>query len=89
MLMKSHSKEGITFYTNYSSRKGQEIADNPQVALLFYWQPLYLQVRIEGKAVKTDPKESEEYFHSRPKSNQLSAATSNQDEVVESMKVNR
>ncbi|CAL1261970.1 unnamed protein product [Larinioides sclopetarius] len=86
VLMKSHTKEGFTFYTNYNSRKGIEIAENPQVALLFFWQPLFLQITIEGQAIKTDAKESEEYFHSRPKTNQLSAATSNQDEIVESMK---
>ncbi|KAF8770588.1 Pyridoxine-5'-phosphate oxidase like protein [Argiope bruennichi] len=65
MLMKSYNKEGFTFYTNYNSRKGQEI------------------IVIEGQIVKNDAKVSEDYFHSRPKSNQLTALISNQGEVIE------
>ncbi|GBN30104.1 Pyridoxine-5'-phosphate oxidase [Araneus ventricosus] len=87
VLLKSYSKEGFIFYTNYNSRKGQEIAENPQVALLFYWEPLCRQIRIEGSIVKISQKESEEYFHSRPKSSQLSAVVSNQSEVIENKEV--
>ncbi|XP_055951463.1 pyridoxine-5'-phosphate oxidase-like [Argiope bruennichi] len=83
MLMKSYNKEGFTFYTNYNSRKGQEIAENPHVAMAFYWEPLFRQIVIEGQIVKNDAKVSEDYFHSRPKSNQLTALISNQGEVIE------
>ncbi|KAF8770589.1 pyridoxine-5'-phosphate oxidase-like [Argiope bruennichi] len=87
VLLKSYSKEGFIFYTNYNSRKGREIAENPQVALLFYWEPLCRQIRIEGSISKHSQKESEDYFHSRPKSSQLSAVVSNQSEVIENKEV--
>lgn len=87
LLLKSYSTDGFTFYTNYDSRKGREIAENPQVALLFFWEPLCRQVRIEGSVSKLSEKVSEEYFHSRPRSSQLSAVTSPQSQVIESKEV--
>ncbi|GIY46362.1 pyridoxine-5'-phosphate oxidase [Caerostris darwini] len=87
VLLKSYSKEGFIFFTNYNSRKGQEIAENPHVALLFYWEPLCRQIRIEGTISKISEKESEDYFHSRPRSSQLAARVSNQSQVIENKEI--
>lgn len=78
VLLKDFSESGFTFFTNFSSRKGAEISNNPWVALLFYWPRLERQVRIEGIA-KTAPNSiSDEYFAQRPRSAQLGAIISKQ-----------
>lgn len=82
VLLKALSDEGFGFFTNYSSRKGEEIAINQKVALLFHWPELERQVRIEGIATRTSPDVSDEYFHSRPLESRLSAVISNQSQVV-------
>jgi len=82
VLLKALSDEGFGFFTNYSSRKGVEIAINQKVALLFHWPELERQVRIEGVATKTSAQVSDEYFHSRPFESRLSAVISNQSQVV-------
>jgi len=82
VLLKALSDEGFVFFTNYSSRKGQEIAVNPHVALLFHWIELERQVRIEGKVEKTSSHISDEYFQSRPFESRLSAIISKQSQVV-------
>lgn len=82
VLLKIFSESGFGFFTNYQSRKGSEIESNNSVALLFHWPELERQVRIEGKAVKTSALISDEYFSSRPFESQLSAAISNQSQVV-------
>lgn len=87
VLLKDNSEEGFVFYTNYDSPKAKEIDSNPNVALLFLWLPLERQLKITGIAEKTPPTESEEYFKSRPKGNQLSAWTSPQSTVIDSRKV--
>ncbi|UYV60832.1 PNPO, partial [Cordylochernes scorpioides] len=84
VLLKKYGKDGFQFFTNRYSRKGGEIAENPQVALLFYWDPLHRQVRVEGEVHPISESESEEYFHSRPRSSQISAMVSPQSSVVES-----
>ncbi|XP_032666039.1 pyridoxine-5'-phosphate oxidase-like isoform X2 [Odontomachus brunneus] len=84
VLLKSFGTEGFTFYTNYNSRKGREIAENPHVALTFYWEPLRRSVRIEGIAEKTSTENSDYYFQSRPYESQISAAASKQSSVVAS-----
>ena len=66
VLLKDFSDRGFVFYTNYLSHKGQELATNPQAALVFWWAQLERQVRIEGKVSQISPQESDEYFHSRP-----------------------
>ncbi|MBS1503702.1 MAG: pyridoxal 5'-phosphate synthase, partial [Bacteroidetes bacterium] len=71
VLMKGFDKEGFSFYTNYLSRKGKEIAKNPLGALTFFWDTLERQVRIEGTIEKLSREESEKYFHSRPKGSQV------------------
>jgi pyridoxamine 5'-phosphate oxidase len=83
VLLKSFDDSGFVFYTNYQSRKGKEMADNPQACLLFYWSSLWRQVRIEGPVEKVSAAESEEYFKSRPRGSKLGAWASNQSEVVE------
>jgi pyridoxamine 5'-phosphate oxidase len=82
VLLKALSDVGFVFFTSYSSRKGQEIAVNPHIALLFHWRELERQVRIEGTVVKTSSRISDEYFQSRPFESRLSAVISNQSQVV-------
>ncbi len=82
VLLKGVDERGLVFFTNYSSRKGAELAGNPRAALLFYWHPLGRQVRVEGAVSRADRAESEAYAHSRPRQSQLSALASPQSEVV-------
>ncbi|MFB6248448.1 MAG: pyridoxamine 5'-phosphate oxidase [Salinibacter sp.] len=83
VLLKGVDERGFQFYTNYDSRKGTELAQNPHVALVFWWAPLERQVRIEGRAERLPSEESTEYFHSRPRGSQLGAWASPQSRVVE------
>ncbi|KAA6439279.1 pyridoxamine 5'-phosphate oxidase [Dyadobacter flavalbus] len=83
VLLKDLDSEGFTFFTNYNSKKGREIASEPQVALTFFWKEFERQVRIEGKAEKTSDQESSEYFAVRPRGSQIGAWTSYQSEVIE------
>jgi len=73
---------GFVFFTNYTSRKGRELAENPRAALLFYWAELERQVRIEGTISKVAGAMSDEYFASRPPASRLSAIASPQSEVI-------
>ena len=83
VLLKGFDKQGFIFYTNYESRKGQELAENPQAALLFTWLELERQIRIEGKVEKVTREASLVYFQSRPKDSQIGAWASPQSRVVE------
>jgi len=67
VLMKQYDERGFVFYSNYESRKGEELEANPHAALLFYWELLGRQVRIEGGAERTAPDESAAYVRSRPR----------------------
>lgn len=82
VLLKGFDQRGFVFYTNYESRKGQELAENPQAALLFTWLTLERQVRMEGTVQKTDATESQIYFQKRPKSSQIGAWASPQSRVI-------
>jgi pyridoxamine 5'-phosphate oxidase len=82
VLLKSYDAEGFVFYTNYTSRKGQEIAANGWAALLFWWGSQERQVRIEGRIAPTSPAESDAYFASRPRDSQLGAWVSPQSELL-------
>lgn len=84
VLLKSFDERGFVFYTNYHSRKGRELSENPRACLLFYWSPLWRQVRIEGDIEKVSEAESDEYFHSRPLGSKLGAWASDQSQAVES-----
>lgn len=84
VLLKGHDTQGFVFYTNYASRKGDDIAANAQVSLLWWWDKLQRQVRVEGSIEKLGRAESETYFHSRPHGAQLSALASPQSQVITS-----
>lgn len=78
VLLKGHGPEGFTFYTHHGSRKGEEIAANPNVALLFHWKSLCRQIRIEGPAHPVQPAEADAYFATRGRDSQLGAWSSKQ-----------
>ena len=82
LLLRTFDNSGFVFYTNYSGRKGKELAENPQAALVFYWPRRGRQVRIEGRVVKVSRRESDNYFGSRPRDSQLSAWASQQSGVI-------
>jgi pyridoxamine 5'-phosphate oxidase len=82
VLVKQTGEGGFVFFTNYGSRKGNELAANPRAALLFHWDPTGRQVRIEGPVQRLDPGESAAYVHSRPRASQLSALASPQSRPV-------
>jgi pyridoxamine 5'-phosphate oxidase len=82
VLLKGVDERGFTFYTNYESRKGRELALNTNAALVFYWPELERQVCIAGTVTKLPRPESEQYFHSRPRGSQIAAAASNQSAPV-------
>lgn len=84
VLLKVWDENGFVFFTNHSSRKAQDIATNPNVALLFYWAPLNRQIRIEGKAQKITTMESLKYFVTRPRGSQLGAWSSEQSSAISS-----
>ena len=84
LLVKQFDARGFTWYTNYSSPKGEQLAANPNAAMLFFWRELERQVRIEGQVVKTSDAESEHYFHSRPLSSRLGAIASVQSAPIAS-----
>lgn len=82
VLLKGFDQQGFVFYTNYLSRKGQDLAQTPWAALVFWWAELERQVRIEGKVVKVSDSETEAYFESRPRGSQLGAWASDQSQVI-------
>ncbi len=81
-LLKGLDARGFVFYTNYESRKGAELAANPQAALIFFWVLLERQVRVEGSVERVSAAESDAYFHSRPAGSQLGAWASPQSQVI-------
>ncbi len=84
VLLKSYDKNGFVFYTNYLSRKGLQLNQNPRACLLFYWAELERQVRIEGSVKQISREDSREYFHSRPVDSQIAALVSRQSSPVAS-----
>jgi pyridoxamine 5'-phosphate oxidase len=84
VLLKSFDERGFTFYTNYESRKGRELAANPSAALVFYWAEFERQVRVAGDVTPVPRTESEEYFRTRPMGSRLGAWASRQSEVITS-----
>ncbi|MFN6463415.1 MAG: pyridoxamine 5'-phosphate oxidase [Nostoc sp. DedVER02] len=87
VLLKDFDERGFAFFTNYNSRKGQELAENPLAALVFWWAELERQVRICGYVEKVSETESDQYFDTRPPNSRLGAWVSNQSEVIESREV--
>jgi pyridoxamine 5'-phosphate oxidase len=84
VLCKGLSTDGLEFYTNYSSRKGEELAGQPYCSVVFPWHPLQRQVRLEGEVVRLTDEENDAYFAGRPRESQLGAWASPQSRVVES-----
>ncbi|MDX2231791.1 MAG: pyridoxamine 5'-phosphate oxidase [Leptolyngbyaceae cyanobacterium bins.349] len=87
VLLKGVDQQGFVFYTNYDSRKGQELLENPQASLVFWWGALERQVRIEGSVAKVPDAETVAYFQSRPVGSQLGAWASNQSQVIPNREV--
>ncbi len=83
VLLKEVSEDGFVFYTNYSSRKGQELELNPDAALVFFWAELERQVRVEGNVERVPREKSVVYAHSRPRGSQLGALVSHQSGIVQ------
>lgn len=84
VLLKEVEDNGFIFYTNYKSRKGKDLAENPFASMTFFWAELFRQVRIEGKTEKVNPEKSDEYFNSRPKESRISALVSDQSTEIAS-----
>ena len=82
VLMRGFDERGIVFYTNYQSRKAEELAKNPRAALVLYWAPLMRQIRVEGAVEKVSAEESDAYFRSRPFGHRLGALVSPQSQVI-------
>lgn len=87
VLLKHFDETGFVFFTNYNSRKGQELIENGFAALVFWWEPLERQIRIEGRVEKVDPEESDYYFQSRPRASQLGAWASPQSATIANREV--
>jgi pyridoxamine 5'-phosphate oxidase len=87
VLCKRVDAEGVRFYTNYASQKGQQLGHNPRAAATFFWPELERQVRLEGLVERMAHDESERYFHSRPRKSQLAALASHQSAPLESRDV--
>lgn len=87
VLLKGFDKEGFVFYTNYNSHKGRELAENPYVAITFFWPELERQIRISGRTSKVSAEESDEYFKSRPFTSRLGAWASEQSQPINSKTV--
>jgi len=87
VLLKGFGPDGFTFFTNYESRKGSEMAGNPRVSVCFFWSNLERQVRIDGTVAKVSPEESDAYFATRPVGSQIGALASLQSEVLGSRDV--
>ena len=82
VLLKGADSAGFTFFTNYESQKGKELAARPHAALLFHWHELERQVRIKGVVERVSPAESDEYFHSRPSASRIGAWASPQSSEI-------
>ncbi len=84
VLLRGADQRGFTFFTNYNSRKGHELGDNPHAALCFHWVSLDEQIRIEGRVERVAEDESDAYFATRPRGSQLGAWASDQSQTLSS-----
>ncbi len=84
LLLKSYNENGFVFFTNYESRKGQELSENPKASMLFFWPQLEKQIRVQGTTEKISPEESYEYFKTRPYTSKVGAWASKQSEPLSS-----
>jgi pyridoxamine 5'-phosphate oxidase len=84
VLLKGFDSSGFVFFTNYNSRKGRELSENPYAAINFFWPELERQVNISGQTLKVPDEESDEYFRTRPYTSRVGAWASNQSEKIDS-----
>lgn len=82
VLLRGVDDRGFVFFTNYTSRKSRELAQNPNVSIVFYWKEISRQVRVIGKAEKVEKEVSDEYFSTRPRGSQIGAWASEQSTVI-------
>ncbi|HEX7722821.1 MAG TPA: pyridoxamine 5'-phosphate oxidase [Pyrinomonadaceae bacterium] len=87
VLLKGFDEDGFVFFTNYNSRKANELEENARACLLFYWSAVWRQVRIEGAVERVSPEESDQYFHSRPQGSKIGAWASEQSSAIENRAV--
>ena len=87
VLLKGYDRNGFVFFTNYQSRKGQELLTNPYACMIFFWKELERQVRIDGRIEKVSSEENDTYFFSRPEGSQVGAWSSPQSSVIENRQV--
>lgn len=87
VLLKGYDRNGFVFFTNYQSRKGQELLSNPIACMVFFWKELERQVRIDGAIEKVSGEESDGYFFSRPEGSQVGAWSSPQSTVIETREI--
>ena len=87
ILLKDADEHGFVFYTNFQSRKGNELKENPQAALLFYWEELKTQVRVEGTVEIVSDEEADAYWRTRPLESRIGAWASQQSQPIENRKV--
>ena len=83
VLLKAFDERGFVFYTSYEGRKGRQLIAHPRASLCFYWAPLSIQVRIEGRVTKVSDEEADAYFATRERRSQIGAWASRQSEPVE------
>ena len=87
VLLKKINDDGLVFYTNFNSKKGQDLTDNKFVAVNFWWRELQEQIRIEGEVEKLSEEKSDEYFNSRPLKSRVAAIVSQQSEKIDSYEI--
>ncbi|MGP0063325.1 MAG: pyridoxamine 5'-phosphate oxidase [Isosphaeraceae bacterium] len=87
VLLRGIDERGFSFFTNYESRKGQELASNPYASVVFFWQGLERQIRIEGQVERVSAEESDRYFHGRPTGSRIGAWASPQSQIIPSREV--
>ncbi len=87
VLLKHADESGFVFYTNYRSPKARELETNPFAALVFHWEQLERQIRVEGRVSRVSAAESDQYFQTRPRESQIGAIASPQSEIIESREV--
>ncbi len=87
VLLKGFNKNGFVFFTNYNSKKGKELEENPRAALIFFWKEVERQIRIEGNVEKLTAEESDEYFNSRPVGSRIGAWASPQSSIIKNREI--
>ncbi len=87
VLLKGFDEKGFVFFTNYESKKGYALSENPHVALVFFWKEIERQVRVEGAVEKVSKEESDDYFFSRPDGSRIGAWASPQSKIIKNRKL--